>query len=218
MLGNSLQNKKIIISAGASGIGWATTKICLSRGAIVYLCDIDNKSLNKIQKHPLNNKRLFSYECDASDEGEVSNFFSQVCKKTKKIDALINNVGVAGPTGTIEKLSSDDWEQTLKINVVSHFYFTKLAIPMLKKNKKPENAEKWILDSLEKKKLIMGFGHRVYNKGDSRVPTMKKYYLKVAELLNKKNLPKMSQTIEDIMLEKKIFIQMWIILLDQPIT
>ena len=45
MLGNSLQNKKIIISAGASGIGWATTKICLSRGAYVYLCDIDNKSI-----------------------------------------------------------------------------------------------------------------------------------------------------------------------------
>jgi len=74
---------------------------------------------------------------------------------------------------------------------------------MLKKIKKPENAEKWILDSLEKKKLIMGFGHRVYSKGDSRVPTMKKYYLKVAKLLNEKNLPKMSQVIEDIMLEKK---------------
>ena len=39
----SLQNKKIIISAGASGIGWATAKICLSRGAIVYLCDINKK-------------------------------------------------------------------------------------------------------------------------------------------------------------------------------
>ena len=131
----SLYNKKIIISAGASGIGWSTAKICLSRGAIVYLCDIDNKSLNKIRKHPLNNKKLFSYEFDASDEYEVSNFFQQVNKKTKKIDALINNVGVAGPTGTIEKLSSEDWERTLKINVISHFYFTKLAIPMLKKNK-----------------------------------------------------------------------------------
>jgi len=131
----SLYNKKIIISAGASGIGWSTAKICLSRGAIVYLCDIDNKSLNKIRKHPLNNKKLFSYEFDASDEHEVSNFFQQVNKKTKKIDALINNVGVAGPTGTIEKLSSEDWERTLKINVISHFYFTKLAIPMLKKNK-----------------------------------------------------------------------------------
>ena len=131
----SLNNKKIIISAGASGIGWATAKICLSRGAIVYICDIDAKSLKKVQKHPLNKKKLFAYECDASDEYEVSDFFNQVSKKTKKIDALINNVGVAGPTGNIEKLSSDDWEQTLKINVVSHFYFTKLAIPMLKKNK-----------------------------------------------------------------------------------
>ena len=131
----SLQNKKIIISAGASGIGWSTAKVCLARGAIVYLCDIDNKSLNKIRKHPLNNKKLFSYEFDASDEYDVSNFFQQVNKKTKKIDALINNVGVAGQTGTIEKLSSEDWERTLKINVISHFYFTKLAIPMLKKNK-----------------------------------------------------------------------------------
>ena len=74
---------------------------------------------------------------------------------------------------------------------------------MFKKIKKPENAAKWILDALEKKKIIMGFGHRVYSKGDSRVPTMKKYYLKVAELLKEKNLPKMSQIIEDIMLEKK---------------
>jgi len=131
----SLKNKKIIISAGASGIGWATAKICLSKGAIVYLCDIDNKSLNRINKHPLTNKRLFSYECDASDEDEVSNFFNQIRKKTNKIDALINNVGVAGPTGTIEKLKSDDWEQIFKINVISHFYFSKLSIPLLKKNK-----------------------------------------------------------------------------------
>ena len=135
MLGNSLQNKKIIISAGASGIGWATAKVCLSRGATVYLCDIDNKSISKLNKHPLKNKKLFAYECDASDEYEVSNFFDQIKKKTKKIDALINNVGVAGTTGVIEKLNSEDWERTLKINVISHFYFTKLAIPMLKKNK-----------------------------------------------------------------------------------
>ena len=131
----SLHNKKIIISAGASGIGWATAKVCLSRGAYVYLCDIDNKLLNKIQKHPLSNKKLFSYKCDASDEYEVSNFFNQIKKKTKKIDTLINNVGVAGPTGTIEKLNSEDWERTLKVNVISHFYFTKLVVPMLKKNK-----------------------------------------------------------------------------------
>tara|TARA_B100001741_G_scaffold304638_1_gene295966 strand:+ start:211 stop:996 length:786 start_codon:yes stop_codon:yes gene_type:complete len=134
-MSNILKNKKIIISAGASGIGWAISKICLSRGAIVFLCDIEKKYLNKAKKHPLNKKKLFTYECDASDEYEVSNFFNEINKKTKKIDALVNNVGVAGPTGTIEKLSSEDWERTLKINVISHFYFSKLAIPMLKKNK-----------------------------------------------------------------------------------
>ena len=131
----NLKNKKIVISAGASGIGWAAAKIFLSKGANVYLCDIDIKNINKIKKHPLNNKRLFVYECDASDEYDVENFFDKIRKKTKKIDALLNNVGVAGPTGTIEKLNSGDWERTLKVNVISHFYFTKLAIPMLKKNR-----------------------------------------------------------------------------------
>ena len=46
MVNQSLKNKKIIISAGASGIGLATAKLCLARGAYVYLCDIDSKSLN----------------------------------------------------------------------------------------------------------------------------------------------------------------------------
>ena len=130
-----LKNKKIVISAGASGIGWATAKVCLAKGATVYLCDIEKKHLNKVAKHPQNKKKLFIYECDASNEYDVLNFFNQVRKKTKKIDALINNVGVAGPTGNLEKLSSEDWENTLKINVISHFYFTKLSIPMLKNNK-----------------------------------------------------------------------------------
>tara|TARA_B100000029_G_scaffold459192_1_gene489127 strand:- start:1863 stop:2651 length:789 start_codon:yes stop_codon:yes gene_type:complete len=135
MVNRSLKNKKIIISAGASGIGLATTKVCLARGAYVYLCDIDNKSLNKLNKHPLKNKRLFSYLCDASNENQVLDFFEKVKKKTKKIDALINNVGIAGPTGSLEKLRSKDWENTLHVDVNSHFYFTKKAIPLIKKSK-----------------------------------------------------------------------------------
>ena len=131
----TLQNKKVIISAGASGIGLATTKVCLSRGAYVYLCDIDNKSIKKLNKHPLKNKRLFIYQCDASNEEQVSLFFNKIKKKTKRIDALINNVGVAGPTGSLEKLKSKDWENTLHVDVNSHFYFTKKAIPLIKRSK-----------------------------------------------------------------------------------
>jgi len=135
MLGNSLKNKKIIISAGASGIGWATTKICVAKGALVYLCDVDPKAINKVKKHPSYNKRIFVSETDASDETEVIDFFHKIKKKFRNLDALINNVGIAGPTGTIEKLDSSEWENTLHVNVNSHFYFTKQAIPLLKKSK-----------------------------------------------------------------------------------
>ena len=132
MLSNSLQNKKIIISAGASGIGWATTKICVAKGASVYLCDIDLKAINKVKKHPLYNKRIFVSEADASDETQVIDFFNQIKRKFKNLDALINNVGIEGPTRPIEKLDSNEWENTLHVNVNSHFYFTKQAIPLLK--------------------------------------------------------------------------------------
>ena len=135
MLGNSLQNKKIIISAGASGIGWTTTKICVAKGALVYLCDVDPKAINKVKKHPLYNKRIFVSETEASDETEVIDFFHKIKKKFRNLDALINNVGIAGPTGAIEKLDSGEWENTLHVNVNSHFYFTKQAIPLLKKSK-----------------------------------------------------------------------------------
>ena len=132
---NFLQNKKIVISAGASGIGWATTKICVSKGAFVYLCDIDAKAIQKVKKHPLYDKKIFASMVDASDETQVIKFFSLVRKKFKFLDGLINNVGIAGPTGTIEKLNSKEWENTLHVNVNSHFYFTKQAIPFLKRSK-----------------------------------------------------------------------------------
>ena len=135
MLGSSLKNKKIVISAGASGIGWAITKACVAKGALVYLCDVDPRAINKIKKHRLHNKQFFASEMDASDETEVIDFFHKIKKKFRNLDALINNVGIAGPTGTIEKLDSNEWENTLHVNVNSHFYFTKQAIPLLKKSK-----------------------------------------------------------------------------------
>ena len=131
----SLHNKKIIISAGASGIGWATTKVCVAKGALIYLCDIDHKAINKVKKHPLYNKQIFVSETDASDETQVIDFFNKIKKKFRNLDALINNVGIEGPTRPIEKLNSNEWENTLHVNVNSHFYFTKQAIPLLKRSK-----------------------------------------------------------------------------------
>ena len=135
MANQTLKNKKIIISAGASGIGLATVKVCLDRGATVFVSDINEKYINKLKKNSKINKKLFVFNCDASDEYQVNELFEKIKKKTSKIDCLINNVGIAGPTATLENISTDDWENTMKVNVFSHYYFTRLAIPMLKKNK-----------------------------------------------------------------------------------
>jgi 2-methylcitrate synthase len=74
---------------------------------------------------------------------------------------------------------------------------------MMKSIGKPEKAKKWIENALAKKKVVMGFGHRVYRTGDSRVPTMKHYMFKVAKLLKKEKYTKMYEILEQVMLEKK---------------
>ena len=61
---------------------------------------------------------------------------------------------------------------------------------MMNKIKRPENALKWINNALDNKDVVMGFGHRVYKSGDSRVPTMREYFGKVAKLKKIKNLKK----------------------------
>ena len=72
--------------------------------------------------------------------------------------------------------------------------------------KEPENAEKYILNKIKNKDLIIGFGHRVYKKGDSRVPTMTKYYYKTADFYKNEKFPKISKILEETMIkEKNIF-------------
>ena len=74
---------------------------------------------------------------------------------------------------------------------------------MMKKIKKPENALKWINKALDNKDVIMGFGHRVYKSGDSRVPTMREYFGKVAKIKKDKTFEKIYDIVEKVMLDRK---------------
>ncbi len=74
---------------------------------------------------------------------------------------------------------------------------------MMNKIKKPENALKWINNALKNKEVVMGFGHRVYKSGDSRVPTMRKYFGKVAKIKKDKKFEKIYDIVEKVMIKKK---------------
>ena len=74
---------------------------------------------------------------------------------------------------------------------------------MLKQIQDPKRAEDWMLNALKQKHKIMGFGHRVYRNGDSRVPTMAKYTRKIAELTNHQNWIQISDTLQEVMLREK---------------
>jgi 2-methylcitrate synthase len=74
---------------------------------------------------------------------------------------------------------------------------------MMKKIKKPENALKWINDALDNKDVVMGFGHRVYKSGDSRVPTMREYFGKVAKIKKDKTFEKIYDIVEKVMIDRK---------------
>ena len=67
----------------------------------------------------------------------------------------------------------------------------------------PAKAEKWMIDALAAKRKVMGFGHRVYKSGDSRVPTMKKYAMNMAKVINEPKWMQMYEALEKVMVDKK---------------
>ena len=129
-----LKNKKFIISAAGDGIGFAISKLIVENGGKVYLTDIDQKKINKINRNKKFKDKIFANQLDANNHNHVKQYFKSL-SNLKKIDGLINNVGIAGPTKYIEKITREEWQNTIETNLNSHFFFTKFAIPLLKKNK-----------------------------------------------------------------------------------
>ena len=129
-----LLNKNIVISAAADGIGWTIAEYCMNNGATVYLSDINIGKLSSLKDHKNYNKSLFLEKVEANVPESVLNYCLKLKNNLSSIDGLINNIGIAGPTGKIEDLEIDEWKNTIDVNINSHFYFSKYFIPLLKKN------------------------------------------------------------------------------------
>ena len=126
----NLKNKTYVISAAADGIGFAIAKKIINVGGKVYISDINKKKVNEINKKYKN--KIYATAMDCTNPAEIKNYFQKL-KSLKKIDGLINNIGIAGPTKSLENVKIEEWEETIKTNLHSHFYYTKYSIPFLKK-------------------------------------------------------------------------------------
>src|SRR5262249_12510912 len=120
---------RVLVTAGAAGIGLEIARAFVREGARVHICDIDERALEAVR---LSDPRLGQSVCDVSDRAEVSRLFNAALANLGGLDCLVNNAGIAGPTGRVEEIDPDEWDRCLGVDLTGHFNCARLAIPHLK--------------------------------------------------------------------------------------
>jgi NAD(P)-dependent dehydrogenase (short-subunit alcohol dehydrogenase family) len=128
----SVAGRRIVVTAGASGIGRAIAQAFAAEGAQVYVADV---SASHLQALAAAEPRIEGVHCDVSDPAQVSDLFRRVSGRWDgRLDALVNNAGIAGPVAEIEHIGHDDWRRTMDVNVTGMFLCIQAAIPLWRKN------------------------------------------------------------------------------------
>ena len=126
------KDKTAIVTGGAQGFGFDIAKRFLLSGAKVIIWDIDTKMVNNAMKK-LNNQNLSSNIIDVSNYPEVENCTMEIVKNSK-IDILINNAGITGPTATLWEYDIEKWKKVVEINLLGTFNCCRAIVPNMIKN------------------------------------------------------------------------------------
>jgi NAD(P)-dependent dehydrogenase (short-subunit alcohol dehydrogenase family) len=127
---DGLKGKRVLVTAGAGGIGLVTARSFAAAGARVFICDVDDGALAAFAKERPDAGTMLA---DVGDEKTVDRLFDAAEKSLGGLDILVNNAGIAGPTGPVETLSLVDWERTLAINITGQFLCARRAVPLIRK-------------------------------------------------------------------------------------
>ncbi len=125
----NIRDLRVLVTAGASGIGLATARAFARDGARVHVCDVDTIALDALAG---SDPGLTRTVCDVADPASVARLFETVSSALGGLDALVNNAGIAGPTAPCEEVAMRDWERTLAVNLTGQFLCAQRAIPLLK--------------------------------------------------------------------------------------
>jgi len=126
---SGLGGQRVIVTAGAGGIGEATVRLLHAEGCRIALCDVSDEALGRIGSDL---PGITTLRADVSDEGDVARFFEAALSALGGLDALVNNAGIAGPTGGVEDISVADWRRCLDIGLTGQFLCARLAVPHIK--------------------------------------------------------------------------------------
>jgi NAD(P)-dependent dehydrogenase (short-subunit alcohol dehydrogenase family) len=125
----SLSGLKVLVTAGAAGIGLAIVERLLAHDANVFVCDVNDATLHSFSKA---NPQAGATKADVSNEADVDRMFAAVKSTLGGLNALINNAGIAGPTGAVEDIDPAEWRRCIDIDLTGQFLCARRAVPMLK--------------------------------------------------------------------------------------
>lgn len=120
---------RVIVTAGAAGIGRAIAEAFADAGAQVHVCDVDLARLDTlIRARP----EIGTSVADVSEPNQVAGLFDEALERLGGLDVLVNNAGIAGPTAPVEEVTPEEWRRTMAVNIDGQFHCVRLAVPALR--------------------------------------------------------------------------------------
>lgn len=123
---------RVLVTAGASGIGSVIASAFAEAGGKIHICDIDDAALCAFQKALPNAQ---ASKADVADEKQVASLFKIQREKFGGLDVLVNCAGIAGPTAGVEDISEEEWTRAIEVNLNGQYRCLHHAVPMLKESK-----------------------------------------------------------------------------------
>jgi 3-oxoacyl-[acyl-carrier protein] reductase len=128
------ENKTVVVTGGARGIGLGFTNFFAEEKANVFVCDVNEDCLNTVRKKFAKAGNVKALKVDISKEHEVEGFFELIEKESRGTDILVNNAGI-NITGLIDEIPVNDWDKVIAVNLRGAFLCTRYALRQMKKRK-----------------------------------------------------------------------------------
>lgn len=128
-----VMSHRVLITAGASGIGWAIAQAFLAEGARVHILDISREA---VEQATVENDQISGSVGDVSNADDVARAMSDVKEQLGGLDVLVANAGISGPTAPIEEYDPAAWQAVINVNLNGTFEVARQAVALLKDNDK----------------------------------------------------------------------------------